>query len=324
MPELKPFITIALASYQGARYLPAQLESISRQTYQNWRLLISDDGSQDATLPIIDEFASAYPTDKVRLLKGPKQGATSNFLYLTENLGDTEWFAYCDQDDVWHPDKLARAASNLQNLNTATIYAARTTVCDHNLRILSPAPAYGRPLTFQNALIQACLPGNTIVGNREALQILQSALPAAQQASIKSHDWWVYQVMAGVGATLIRDPKQVLYYRQHDQNVMGRNDTLSAKAARLAMLCNGSYAGWLDRNVNALRPFEGLFLPENRQMLRRFSQALDRSGPATCAEFRRLGLYRQTRSGTAAIMAAAFAGRLGRRANGPSQPPDIP
>lgn len=305
-----PEITIAMATRQGERYLAEQLDSLARQSVMNWRLIVSDDASTDGTRQIVEQFADAHPERPVHLISGPEAGATANFLHLTMQITPGSWFAFCDQDDVWQPDKLALAAQFLREQSGPAVYAARTTICDENLNILTPAPAYSRPLTFRNALIQACMPGNTIVGNAQALQILQQAAPHGRAAGVISHDWWVYQVMSGAGATLMRDKAQVLLYRQHQKNVMGRNDTMRAQAARITMLTDGRFAGWLAGNLKALKPVSGLLTPENRQLLDRFAKALSSRGPTTLAEFLRMGLYRQTKAGTVALMAAALAGRL--------------
>ena len=146
--------------------------------------------------------------------------------------------------------------------------------------------------------------------NSAALRLLQAAAPAADAANVVSHDWWAYQLLSAAGAAIKRDTAQVLLYRQHPDNVMGRNDTTRAKAARVSMLFDGSFAGWLARNQQALEPVAGLMLPENRALLQGFGQVILASGPKALRDMRAMGLYRQTRMGTAAVLAAALAGRL--------------
>lgn len=306
---MQPQITIVMASYNGARYLPAQLDSILAQSWTDWRLIVSDDGSTDGTRQVVADHA-ARTAGKISLIEGPTRGATANFLHLIRQVDPQGWIAFSDQDDVWKTDKLARAAAHLARQNGPAIYAARTTICDEALRELSPAPHFPGPFGFRNALIQACLPGNTTVANTEALAILQRGAAAADAAGVISHDWWVYQILAGAGAAIHRDAAQVLLYRQHRQNVMGRNDTARAKAARASMLFDGSFADWLGRNQTALEAAADLMLPENREVLRRFGDLLTAPGYRALAEMRRLHLYRQSRAGTAAVMAAALAGRL--------------
>ncbi|MTH63268.1 glycosyltransferase family 2 protein [Paracoccus shanxieyensis] len=311
---MRPLITIIMATRNGADYLPTQLDSILGQSFPDWQLIVSDDGSTDATRQIVARYADQLGDGRIRLTDGPCQGATANFLQLLEKVEGDSWFAYCDQDDLWQPDKLARAVAHLSQRTGPAVYAARTTICDHDLHPLAPAPHFPGPFGLRNALIQACLPGNTTVANAAALRLLQRGIVAATQAKIVSHDWWTYQLLAGAGADIFRDKAQVVLYRQHSANVMGRNDTTRARAARFGMLFDGQFAGWLAQNQAALEPVSHLFTAENQRLLRQFGCFLDASGPRAAMLMLRMGLYRQTRSGTLAVNAAALAGRL-RRSN---------
>lgn len=306
---MQPQITIAMATCQGASYLPDQLDSILRQSWRRWRILVSDDGSTDATRAIIAEHARRLP-GRIALIEGPRRGATANFLHLLDEAQGDDWLAFCDQDDVWKPDKLERAAAYLSAQRGPAVYAARTTICDETMRPLAPAPHFRGPFGFRNALIQACLPGNTMVVNAPALRLLQQAAPAARAADVVSHDWWAYQVLAGAEARIFRDREEVLFYRQHPRNVMGRNDTARARAARASMLLDGQFADWLGRNQRALEGARDILTPSNRDLLAEFGRLLDRAGPAAAWKMWRLGLYRQSRAGTAAVLAAALLGRL--------------
>lgn len=307
---MQPPITILMASYNGARYLPAQLDSLLAQSWTGWRLLVSDDGSTDDSRQILDDYAHGPGRGRIEVINGPRKGATANFLHLLTRADAEAPVAFCDQDDVWRPEKLARGMDWLSRQRGAAVYAARTTICDQDMRPLAPAPHFAGPFGFRNALVQACLPGNTTLANAQALALLQAAAPAAIHHDIVAHDWWVYQLLSGAGASLYRDAAQVLFYRQHPRNVMGRNDTTAARAARFAMLFDGSFADWLARNQRALEASASLLTDENRALLEQFSQLLRAPGPAAYRLARRMGLYRQTRAGTVAIRMAALAGRL--------------
>lgn len=306
-------ITIVMASFNGARYIRAQLDSIAAQTVTDWRLVVSDDGSTDGTCQIVRDFALTRPAGQVALIAGPGRGATANFLHATRCADPSGWLAYADQDDCWYPDRLQRGAAFLSGQTGPAVYAARTTLGDNDLQPIGPAPHFAGPFGFRNALIQACLPGNTILANAPALRLLQAAADAAEAANVISHDWWVYQLLSGAGASIMRDRAQVLVYRQHPDNLMGRNDTARARAARASMLVDGSFADWLGRNQRALEPVAHLLRPENRDLLQGFGRALTASGPQACRAVLRMRLYRQSRAGTLAVLAAALAGRLRRR-----------
>lgn len=305
---MRPRITIGLATYQGARHLQAQLDSLVAQQGVEWRLISSDDGSTDGTLTILRRFAGIHPD--TRIIQGPNRGATQNFLHLIGQVPEGDWLALCDQDDVWKPDRLARGVAMIGTDPAPAATSSRTTICDENLHPVRPAPLYRRPPAFRNALVQACLPGNTFLANPAALALLQRGAPAAAAANVISHDWWIYQLLTGSGARVIRDPAQTVLYRQHGGNVMGRNDTLRAKAARAALLSGGDFGRWLHENTTALSVAQDLLTPQNSDILDRFRTAITEPGPLAAARLAALGVYRQTRAQSAALFAAAAAGRL--------------
>lgn len=302
-------VTILLASHRGAPFIGAQLRSIAGQTFRNWRLIVSDDGSDDGTPDIAAGFAASCPAGQVRVVPGPCRGATPNFLHLLAIAPDGP-LAFCDQDDVWFPDKLARAMAALAAQDGPAHYAARTIITDAALNPVAPSRHFCRPLGFRNALVQAVMAGNTSVFDAGAAAILKRCAGAAQDHDIPAHDWWAYQVSAGAGARLIHDPRPALFYRQHARSEMGRNDTLPALARRAGRLMAGEYGAWLARNHAALDAVRSEIRPDHRAALDRLGDALGQTGPRAAATMARAGLYRQTATGTAALYAAALAGRL--------------
>lgn len=311
-----PRIVILMAVYQGARFLQAQLDSIALQTYRHWSLIASDDGSTDGSREILAGFSANYP-GRVTLIEGPKGGATQNFLHLLQQAPEGHYISFCDQDDWWLPDKLSRAVAMLQSVQGPGHYAARTLICDEDLHPLTGSRYFARPFGFRNALIQACMAGNTSIFNEPAARILRAGAGAAAEAGVTAHDWWAYQLMSGSAAQIIRDDSPALLYRQHEQSEMGRNDTARALIRRLGLLADGNFGCWLSANHQALTAAPSL-TDENRRILQEFGAALHLPGPRAARVFRRLGLYRHTVPGTAAFYAAAAAGRL--RQSGGSSP----
>src|SRR5690242_8630981 len=106
--------SIAMGTYNGATYLPAQLESLLNQDLAPLELVVGDDGSTDDTLAILKNFSVRAPFP-VRITSNPKQlGYGENFLQAASRCtGD--WVAFCDQDDVWLPSKLARCAEAIES-----------------------------------------------------------------------------------------------------------------------------------------------------------------------------------------------------------------
>ena len=115
MRSLLPQIAVLMGTYNGAEFLPEQLASLAAQTHTNWRLWVSDDGSSDATPGILRRYQEAWGENKLSILAGPRRGFQANFLELTAQPEiSADYYAWADQDDVWLPEKLARALECLQ------------------------------------------------------------------------------------------------------------------------------------------------------------------------------------------------------------------
>lgn len=307
-------ITVLLALYNGANYLEEQLESLANQDFADWSLLVSDDGSVDGGPDLVAAFGARFAPRRVRMIHGPQRGSAANFLHLVAQAPEGA-IAFCDQDDRWKRHKLSRAMAALAGARGPAIYSARTTICDENMNPLAGARLFSGPFGFRNALVQCATAGNTIALNASGAALLRAAAQAGIDANIPAHDWFAYQVLTGAGGQVLRDEAEVLLYRQHAENLMGRNDTAPAAAARLRKLFDGNFAGWLRRNQTALLAVETLLTPENRAILRDFGAALTMPGPRAAWQLRRLGIHRQTLAGTSALFAAVAAGSLRRGAS---------
>ncbi len=308
----EPFVAILMAVKNGAPMLPEQLASISAQTHQNWHLYAADDASSDASPALIRAFADqSHP---VTLLDGPGTGSANNFMYLITEFarqapGDS-WLAFCDQDDVWLPDRLARGVRRLHEepAERPALYCSRTWVCDANLENLRLSPACPRPPDFLNALVQNIAAGNTILLNPAGVRLLARA--AAKAGPVVSHDWWAYQIVSGAGGTVVFDDVPTLLYRQHANNAIGSSLGLRASLYRLKMVLQGRYRRWNDTNIATLQRSADCLTAENRAALAAFARLRKAPLPARLLGLRRSGLFRQRRLGQAALWIAALLNRL--------------
>lgn len=107
-------ISVALATYNGAKYLGELLDSMAKQSYLPYELVVSDDNSPDDTLKIVETFASTAPFN-VKIIHNTNQlGIIDNFAKAFENTSG-ELIAYCDQDDVWASDKLEKCVKHFDS-----------------------------------------------------------------------------------------------------------------------------------------------------------------------------------------------------------------
>jgi len=305
-------VTICLALRDGGPYLADQLASIAAQQGADWRLLVSDDGSGDVGPAMVRGFARNRPAGQVVLLRGPRRGAARNFLHLIAQAPPEAPLAFCDQDDLWLPNRLADGLAVLATAGTGpVIHAGRTVICDAGLRPVAPGPARRSAAPgLARALVQAGAPGNTMLLSPAAVRLLQRGLRAAQAAAVPAHDWWAHQLVAGAGGRLIRTPSIAVLYRQHGGNLMGRNDTLAAARRRAGLLLDGTFGGWLAANLAALESAAELLTPASRELVRAVRRALLQPGPEAARRLTTLGLRREGHAGTAALLAAAALGAL--------------
>jgi glycosyltransferase involved in cell wall biosynthesis len=297
-------IVILMGCRDGARFLPAQLASIAAQTHRNWRLVASDDGSTDATPAILERFRAEAGAGRVEIRRGPGAGFAANYLALA---GDPAlragYFAFADQDDVWHPDRLARGLARLAALppDRPALTGGRTWLIDADGRAIGRSPRFRAAPGFGNALVQSIAGGNTMLFNAAAKRLLE----AVPDVAVVAHDWWAYQLVSGAGGTVIYDPEPSVAYRQHGENLIGGNRSLRGRAARLRLLAAGRLAEYTDMNLAALERAAPLLTEEARAKIALLRRSRGLPVLQRIAALRRLGLYRQTRGDTAMLWLAS-------------------
>lgn len=301
--------TIVLGSYNGEKWLADQLASYKAQTDTAWDLWVSDDGSTDATRDIVRAFASEVaPTHAVRLIDGPGRGFATNFLSaLCHPDFPAGPVALSDQDDVWHPGKLAHARAGLGTGGPVTIYGALLRMTDAGLQPIGRSSPPKRPPGFGNALAQNVVSGNSLVLSPGALDLVRRV---GVPAGVPYHDWWLYQMVSGAGGSVVIDPRIVVDYRQHGQNTMGAHRGFVATLERTRQVLGRDYGDWIAANIAALKAAEAELTRRNRARLRALTAVPVRPGLARMRAFARAGVYRQTRLTTLALYLAAVLGRV--------------
>ncbi len=302
-------VEILLAVCNGAAHLDSQLASLEGQSHKDWSLLVSDDGSTDQSMEIIRAFADRDLNRTVRLVDGPMRGFPRNFCHLLQHSYETaEFYAFCDQDDVWMSEKIARSVAALGRADPTcpAMYCGRTYHSDEELRVLRTSPDLGRAPSFRNALWQNIGGGNTIVVNRAARDLLTYASQFA--SGVVSHDWWIYQMITGVGGQVIYERIPQLFYRQHRRNSVGAREGFISGLRRLGQLSRGRFGRWTDGNLAALLECRELLTDENRDIVERYADLRRGTHLHRASSLRQLGLYRQSRGETALMRAACIAG----------------
>jgi glycosyltransferase involved in cell wall biosynthesis len=308
--SLESNIAILLCTYYGQNYLYDQLESFSNQTYKNWKIFASDDGSTDNTRLILEEYKKKWGSNRLSIKNGPEKGYAANFLSLScDPLITANYYAYSDQDDIWEPKKIDRAIQKLKKVpdNIPALYCSRTQLVDSENQDIGLSPLFKKPITFANALMQNVGGGNTMIFNQAARELLQKA---GADIKIISHDWWLYMVVSGCGGSVFYDTQPSVRYRQHANNLVGMNSSNAARLSRLRMLLKGRFRFWMEINITALQRLRSELTPENRIVLDCFTKARKLPLLPRLIGIRRSGIYRQTFTDNIALTVAAILKKL--------------
>lgn len=280
-------IEVLMAVYNGSAYIREQIDSILNQTYENWHLTISDDGSTDGTDLIADEYAAKYPEQITRVYSGVRFGnARDHFMWLSENC-TSRYMLYSDQDDVFNPEKMSRLMDAMQNAerqwgrDLPILVFSDQTVVDEKLNVIEPSLMRCQKQAFDSfdyhaLLIQNVVTGGAMMVNRPLCSL---AVQCRSRERIIMHDWWMAATAARFGKIIYLDEPLSLY-RQHGGNSVGAKQVGSAgyiagmmgnlRGVREMILRKKSQAGVFEETYTAL------LTAEDRQFLSRMKQS--RSG----------------------------------------------
>lgn len=304
-----PSVLILLCTYNGERFLKEQLDSYIQQTYQNWNLMIFDDGSKDQTLNIIEEYQSRYP-GKISFVSRRKGGFVPNFMNaICSSSLDYDLYSISDQDDIWNPTKIENAVQwfKTQTSSVPTLFCTRTELVDVEAKSTGFSPLFQKTPSFKNAIVQSIAGGNTMVINLSAKKL---AALAGETLKIACHDWWLYQLISGCGGKIHYDSTPSLLYRQHGGNMIGGNQGFLARVSRIKGLFEGRFKDWNDLNTTALKQVEHLLLDENKILLNKFCKIRTSFFPMSTILFLMSGIYRQTFLGNIGLIVASIFNKL--------------
>jgi len=231
-------VSVAMATYNGERYLAEQLASIAGQSLLPSELVVSDDGSTDATLEIVATFARTAPFPVTVLRNEKNLGFADNFLHAAEAC-QCSLIAFADQDDVWLPDKLRLGATriieddSLLSMHTLTVTDETLLPTGFHWRQGIEGDAFYAPLQLDPFGTGW---GNTMMFRRSVLHLVarhkRPPQPFNSEKSL-SHDTWVYVLSAALGG-VSHIASALILYRQHASNATGQ--TKSRRRNKLASL----------------------------------------------------------------------------------------
>jgi glycosyltransferase involved in cell wall biosynthesis len=220
-------IAILLSTYNSDKYLSEQINSILKQTYTEWELIIRDDGSTDKTISLVLDYCKQYKNIKLLESHGKNLGVKNSFFELLKNT-NSKYYMFCDHDDVWLPFKIELTYKRMKEaeikyINKPIIICTDLIVTDNNLKIIHNSMwKYSRIFpdilnsSYQYLVVCNFVTGCTMMINQITKEI---SFPVSCNATL--HDNWIALKVMYLGGIIIPVYIPTILYRQHDKNVCG-------------------------------------------------------------------------------------------------------
>lgn len=262
-------VQVLMSTYNGEKYVSQQIDSLLEQEYPNLDILIRDDGSKDNTVSIIKEYSEKHPN--IKLIIDKNKGVISSFFDLVQQAAESDYYAFCDQDDFWQSGKISRALSLLEEEDSTIplLYFARLDIVDDQLQRLKLSPIPPSGVGFTNAIIQNVATGCTIVFNHAMRKLFLSAVPDIDKVTM--HDSWFYLLGSAFGK-VVYDEQSNLLYRQHSSNTLGMADNKlkSALVRYKTFKKKGHQKPYTTQTEEFYRLFGQDLMPEQRKLVEDF------------------------------------------------------
>ena len=280
-------VLICMATYNGEKYLEQQLRSLAEQTYQNFLLLVHDDGSTDRTVDILRRWEREEEINMMLIEDGlSMRDSSKNFVHILchaeKELGDFDYYMFCDQDDYWKKDKIEITLKKMRKEEKKQpgplLVHTDLEVVDDSLNPIASSYLKYRSInpyitSLNRMLIQNNVTGCTMMWNRELNKILcwQDACPAM-------HDWWISLTATLLGRVAFLNRGTILY-RQHGNNVVGATkvNSISFVIKRLSNLkyVKLKFRQSVKQAQDLLQLYGNKCSPETRLYLKQFSRLYD-------------------------------------------------
>ncbi len=230
--HIMPTVKIALATYNGSKYICRQLDSLLAQTYPNLEIYIRDDGSTDGTVQILEEYIARNTTDKkITLLEnnGKNLGCPASFYQIIRECGSADYYAFCDQDDIWYPDKVKWAVERLQESKKESagtefpcVYFSACDYYTEEGEFLRHSPVWTGEVGLTDVLYYTPASGFLLVFNEAARQELVLGVDPGREL----HDRWLLRGAACFGK-VIPDSRCTAAHIRHSKAVTAEDSSNS-------------------------------------------------------------------------------------------------
>ena len=241
MNKNKRQVAILLSTYNGTRYLRELFDSLLSQTHTDFTIYVRDDGSKDDTVSIIKEYCEndervQFIDDQLHL------GPTKTFMHLLQVV-DSSYYMFCDQDDVWLPDKVKVSVEKIKEIERQAmkpiIVYTDLVVTDGDLNPVAQSMwEYSHlnvdtPTSFNYICVYNNIPGCSSIINNTAKEVVDFEQELPKNIY---HDWWIAICVSKHGGKIVPLKQSTILFRRHgdnETNVSSESRSLSSKIKRL-------------------------------------------------------------------------------------------
>lgn len=256
----KPSVSVLLSTYNGHQYIRELVDSVLAQEGVNVNLQVRDDGSTDDTIEIL----KSYDDPRITIRTGENLKPALSFLALLRDCDDADYYAYCDQDDYWYPNKLITAITELEKINEPALFISTYDVCDENLnKLFTYDMKFEEPLRLQDIIIYRAPSACNMVFNHALRQVINKSTPSF----VRMHDFWTLIVTLSHDYRVITKAVPLIKYRQHAGESVGITPTLKTRVSRLLRsLRTGNNERWRQAN-EAYKAYKDEISADKRDVL---------------------------------------------------------
>lgn len=226
--DSEPKVTILMSTYNGECFIREQVDSLLAQQGVDIKINVRDDGSTDNTVALLRE----YNDKRIRIGKGRNLKPAQSFLKLLRECDESEYYAYCDQDDVWRERKLADAIEMLKRDDDGSpaLYISTYDIVDSDLNYLFTFNMeFEKPMCLQDTIVHRAPSACTMVFNHALKEVLTRSKPDF----VRMHDFWTLMVAEAFHYRIVTDSRPQLMYRQHGGNSVGITPSIFTRVRRI-------------------------------------------------------------------------------------------
>ena len=251
-----PTVSVLLSTYNGHQYIRELVDSVLAQKGVCVKLQVRDDGSTDDTIKILE----SYNDPRISIRTGRNLKPALSFLTLLRECDDSEYYAYCDQDDYWYPDKLITAIKDLKSIKAPALFISTYDVCDEKLnKMFTFDMKFDEPLRLQDTLLYRAPSACNMVFNHALREQINKSTPEY----VRMHDFWTLIVALSHNYQIITRDVPLIKYRQHAGESVGITPTAMTRLKRLIHSSSkGNNERW--RQAKEAYDFYGKELPADK------------------------------------------------------------